>query len=185
MKATLRLLILCGCLSASLAQAQYITGTSSTFVTYSHTYTFNRNNTIYMSVTWLPQNGTVLNSYSSGYNYYATILWNSPGSPNTLTVRDNGTSTNVGSMNVTVVSLCQIPVLPSHKTAVQLRSRVQQTHRLVLTGIGKQHPMAKALHWDRLHRSREQRQVPSICRPGGGHQAHGVQAHRRFLHSRS
>jgi RHS repeat-associated protein len=102
MKLPLRFIFLCGLFSASIAQAQYITGTSSTYVGYAHTYTFNRNNTVYMSVTWLPTNGTVLSSYSSGYNYTATIRWDSPGSPNALNVRDNGSSTTVGTLNVTV-----------------------------------------------------------------------------------
>ena len=86
--------------SAGTLQAQYITGTSTVNVGESYTYTFSRNQ-VYLSLGWQTANGTVTASWSSGYNYYATVKWTTPGSTILKVINYNG-GTTIGSLNITV-----------------------------------------------------------------------------------
>lgn len=97
----IRSLILLFLVSLSLAvKAQYVTGATSVSIGDTQTYTFTRNQ-VYLSIGWQTANGTVTSTWSSGYNYYATVRWTTPGSTKLNVINYNGGAT-IGSLAVTV-----------------------------------------------------------------------------------
>jgi RHS repeat-associated protein len=58
--------------------AQNITGPASVNVGEANTYTF-YNGTLYMNVTWVSTNVTIISKWNVGNTYYASVKWNAPG----------------------------------------------------------------------------------------------------------
>jgi len=85
---------------STMLHAQYVTGPATVNVGDTHTYAFSRNQ-VYLSIGWKTANGTVTSTWSSGYNYYATVKWNTPGSTALQVINYNGGAV-IGSLAVTV-----------------------------------------------------------------------------------